>query len=122
MLKEKHMLTPAQYNAAPLKLRAGEIIVGKKASKAAQVTTKDGKQITLCFGTSAEPVETPFGLSVWGDAPADRVSLDSRATPEMEQCVQKLDQQILVYVGANVKNTSAVTVARTRCASTSDRH
>ena len=115
------MLTPAQYNAAPLKLRAGEIIVGKNASKAAQVTTEDGKQITLCFGTSADPVEAPFGLSVWGDAPTDRVSLDLRATPEMEQCVQKLDQQVLAYVEANVKNTSAI-LARRRCASTSDRH
>ena len=67
------------------------------------MTTEDGKQITLCFGTSAEPVETPFGLSVWGDAPADRVSLDLRATPEMEQCVQKLDQQVLAYVEANAK-------------------
>ena len=58
------MLTPAQYNAAPFKLRACEIIVGKNASKAALVTTEDGKQITLCFGTFADPVEAPFGLSV----------------------------------------------------------
>ena len=34
---------------------------------------------------------------------ADRVFLDLRATPEMEQCVQKLDQQVLAYVEANVK-------------------
>ena len=95
------MLTPAEYNNAPAKLTVGEIIIGRNNSKAAQVTTEDGKQITLCIGSASQPVEAPFGLSTWGDVPTDRVSLDLRATPEMEECVGKLDAQILAYVEAN---------------------
>ena len=61
----------------------------------------DGKQITLVFGTAAEPCESPFGLSQWGDQPTDRASLDLRTTPEIEQCVRKIDETILAYVQAN---------------------
>ena len=57
------MLTAAQYNADPATLKAGDIVVGKNASKAAQITASDGKQITLVLGSAAEPCEAPFGLS-----------------------------------------------------------
>ena len=97
------MLTAAQYNANPATLRAGEIIVGRNASKAAQITTNDGKQITLVLGTAAEPCEAPFGLSAWGDQPTDRVSLDLRTTPEIEQAVRKIDETLLAYMQANAK-------------------
>ena len=97
------MLTAAQYNANPATLKAGDIIVGKNASKAAQITTDDGKQITLVFGTAAEPCEAPFGLSQWGDQPTDRVSLDLRTTPEIEQAVRKIDGTLLAYVQAHAR-------------------
>ena len=97
------MLTAAQYNANPATLKAGDIIVGKNASKAAQITTDDGKQITLVFGTAAEPCEAPFGLSQWGDQPTDRVSLDLRTTPEIEQAVRKIDETVLAYVQTRAK-------------------
>ena len=97
------MLTAAQYNANPATLKAGDIIVGKNASEAAQITTNDGKQITLVLGTAAEPCEAPFGLSQWGDQPTDRVSLDLRTTPEIEQAVRKIDETLLAYVQAHAK-------------------
>ena len=97
------MLTAAQYNADPATLKVGDIVVGKNASKAAQITTNDGKQITLVLGTAAEPCEAPFGLSQWGDQPTDRVSLDLRTTPEIEQAVRKIDETLLAYMQANAK-------------------
>ena len=105
-INKTHMLTPAQYNNAPLKFKAGDIIIGKNNSKSAQVLTEDGKQITLCFGTASEPVEAPFGLSVFNsDVPTsvDRVSLDLRATPEMAERVKKIDEHILAFMESNMK-------------------
>ena len=97
------MLTAAQYNANPANLKVGDIVVGKNASKAAQITASDGKQIALVLGSAAEPCEAPFGLSQWGDQPMDRVSLDLRTTPEIEQAVRKIDETLLAYVQAHAK-------------------
>ena len=94
------MLTAAQFALAKkTKLIAGDIIVGKNASKSAAITDEDGKQITLVF----TDCECPFGLSTWQDQPQDRVSLDLRACPLLESCVSKIDEAILDYVEANAK-------------------
>ena len=114
------MLTAAQYNANPAALKASDIVVGKNASKAAQITTNDGKQITLVLGTAAEPCEAPFGLSQWGDQPTDRVSLDLRTTPEIEQAVRKIDETVLAYVQAHARNTSGAVPRKKRLPSGSD--
>ena len=93
------MLTPNQYLAKDVKLQAGDIIVGKNASKAASITSTAGQPITLLF----QNCTSPFGLSTWGgdDASKDRVSLDLRASPTIESCVTKIDEAILKYVEAN---------------------
>ena len=68
------MLTAAHYNANPAALKAGDIVVGKNASKAAQITANDGKQITLVFGThggrALRSALRPFAVG----RPADRQS------------------------------------------------
>ena len=97
------MLTAQQYNASPAKLQIGDLIVGRNLSKSAQVTTSDDKQIALMLGTATDPVAAPFGLSQWGSDPTDRVSLDLRTTPEIEQCIQKIDETILNYVEQHAK-------------------
>ena len=94
------MLTAAQFALAKNpKLIAGDIIVGKNASKSAAITDEDGKQITLVF----TDCECPFGLSTWQDQPQDRVSLDLRASPLLESCVSKIDEAILDYMEADAR-------------------
>ena len=98
------MLTAKQYLDNPAQLKIGDIIIGKNNSKSAQVTTQDGKQISLVLGSPSQPVTSPFGLSVFGDQPvADRVSLDLRTTPEIEKCIQTIDETILQYVETQAK-------------------
>ena len=97
------MQTAKQYLDNPAELKIGDIIIGKNGSKSAQVTTQDGKQISLILGTPSQPVTSPFGLSVFGDQPADRVSLDLRTSQEIEHCILRNDQAILKYVEDNAK-------------------
>ena len=97
------MISPAQYASNPEALKVGDVIVGKNASKAAAITTKDGRALTLKFGSALSPLHAPFGLSSWGDTPTDRVSLDLRATPEIEACVTAIDANIVNYIEANCK-------------------
>ena len=97
------MLTPSHFAASPLELTVGDIVVGKNGSKAAPITSKDGKGLTFLFGTAQKPVHAPFGLSSYGDIPNDRVSLDLRATGEIEACVASIDSAILDYVESNYK-------------------
>ena len=97
------MLTAKQYLDNPAQLKIGDIIIGKNNSKSAQVTTQDGKQISLKLGTPSQPVTSPFGLSVFGDQPADRVSLDLRTSQEIEHAILRIDQAILKYVEDNAK-------------------
>ena len=97
------MLTAKQYLDNPAQLKIGDIIIGKNNSKSAQVTTTDGKQISLILGTPSQPVTSPFGLSVFGDQPADRVSLDLRTSQEIEHSILRIDQAILKYVEDNAK-------------------
>ena len=109
------MLTPTQYLAINVKLQAGEIIVGKNASKAASITSTAGQPITLRF----ENCESPFGLSTWGDdASKDRVSLDLRASGvaalSIEACVTKIDETILEYVEANASKYFPASLTKDR--------
>ena len=97
------MFPPAQYAANPDALKFGDVIVGKNASKAAAITTKDSRVVTLKFGCAQSPLHAPFGLSSWGDTPTDRVSQDLRATPEIEACVTAIDAAIVNYTEANCK-------------------
>ena len=97
------MLTAKQYLDNPAQLKIGDIIIGKNNSKSAQVATQDGKQICLKLGTPSQPVTSPFGLSVFGDQPADRVSLDLRTSQEIEHAILRIDQAILKYVEVNAK-------------------
>ena len=97
------MLTAKQYLDNPAQLKIGDIIIGKNGSKSAQVTTQNGKQICLILGTPSEPVTSPFGMSVFGDQPADRVSLDLRTSQEIDHCILRIDQAILKYVEDNAK-------------------
>ena len=57
------MISPTQYAANPDALKVGDVIVGKNASKAAAITTKDGRALTLKFGSAQSPLHAPFGLS-----------------------------------------------------------
>ena len=98
------MLTAKQYLDNPAQLKICDIIIGKNGSKSAQVTTQDGKHICLKLGTPTQPVTSPFGLSVFGDQPADRVSLDLRTSQEIEHCILRIDHAILEYVEDNAKN------------------
>ena len=105
------MLTPTQYLAINVKLQAGEIVVGKNASKAASITSATGQPITLRF----ENCESPFGLSSWGDdAGKDRVSLDLRASPIIETCVTSIDEAILEYVEANASKYFPASLTKDR--------
>ena len=105
------MLTPNQYLAKDVKLQAGDIIVGKNASKAASITSAAGQPITLRF----ENCESPFGLSSWGDdAGKDRVSLDLRASPIIETCVASIDKAILEYVEANASKYFPASLTKDR--------
>ena len=96
-------MIPAQFLANPQSLNVSDIILGKNASKAAQITTVDGKTLTFKFGTQNEPLEAPFGLSSWEGASTDRVSLDLRATPEIEELVDGLDEVLVQHLEQNCK-------------------
>ncbi len=71
------------YNQNPLELKAGELITSAKGQKAAQLHLPDGSTLRLKLGGQDERLVAPFGLSSW-DGNGNRVSLDCRMTPEIE--------------------------------------
>ena len=97
-------MTPEKYNANPVTFKVGELIVSQRGQKSAALYLSEGKPLYLKLGSDSETLEAPFGLSSWDDKGSNRVSLDLRLTPEIEKCINAIDQNVLSYMEKNYKH------------------